>query len=277
VTEANGVEGVGVLVLEGGNLGLEGLLVFFELVVTFDVPHETPVVEVQGFCDKGVVGGRGAGNDSDEPRREDVGDPIRTTEGEGEEVMSMYERIGSSDRSQCDGRANEPLDVWRLNLFTPFDTNEEIREATVVRLEALRGIRVGGVKDRGGVVACAYVGKLFVEAVDLFLPVTPQLGFLVSDGFKGGLDELLLSLDLVGPLDPGFGRLLTQEGSVLVLHVEPMAVELEVSRTWGDGFVVVFEHGDERLIESRAYVKGSWGSGVLGGGFCSGSGRVRWE
>jgi hypothetical protein len=57
VTEMDGVEGVGVLVLEGCDLGLEGLLVFFELVIPLDVPHETPVVEVQGLHDEGVVGG----------------------------------------------------------------------------------------------------------------------------------------------------------------------------------------------------------------------------
>jgi hypothetical protein len=45
-----------------------------------------------------------------------------------------------------------------------------------------------------------------------------------------------------------------------------MSVELEVAGSWRDGFVVVFEHGDERVIESRAYVKGSWGSGPCGGG-----------
>jgi hypothetical protein len=161
--------------------------------------------------------------------REDVGDPIRTTEGEGEEVVSMYERVGSSDRSQGEGRANEPLNIRGLNLFTPFDTNEEIRETTVILFEARRGLSVGGVKDRGGVVACAYVGKLLVEGVDLGLPVASQLGLLVPDGLEGGLDALLLSLDLVGPLDSGFGRLLTQEGSVFVLHFEPMSVELEVA------------------------------------------------
>jgi hypothetical protein len=53
-------------------------------VVVLDVSNEPPVVEVQGLRDEGVIGGRGARDDSDEPWREDVGDPIRTTEGEGE-------------------------------------------------------------------------------------------------------------------------------------------------------------------------------------------------
>jgi hypothetical protein len=84
VAEAYGMEGVGVLILEGRDLGLEGLLVFFELVVTLDLAHESPVVKFQGLGDEGVVCGRGGRDDSHEPWREDVGDPIRTTEGEGE-------------------------------------------------------------------------------------------------------------------------------------------------------------------------------------------------
>jgi hypothetical protein len=84
VTESYRVEGVGVLVLEGRDLGLEGLLILFELVVSLDFTHESPVVEVQGFGDKGVVCWGGGRDDSDEPWREDVGDPTRTTEGEGE-------------------------------------------------------------------------------------------------------------------------------------------------------------------------------------------------
>jgi hypothetical protein len=152
-------------------------------------------------------------------------------------------------------------------LLAPFDTNEEIREATVIRFEALRGVRVGGVKDRGGVVACAYFGKLFVEAVDLFLPVASQLALLVADGLEGGLEEFLLPLESLHTFDAGLGRLFTQEGLILVLHVEPVAVELEVSGAWGDWFVVVLQHGDESVIESRAYVKGGGGSGSCGGGF----------
>jgi hypothetical protein len=264
VTKADGVEGVGVLVLQGRDLGLEGLLVFFELVIPLDVPHKSPVVEIQGLSNEGVVGWGGRGDDSDEPWREDVGDPIRTTEGEGEEVVSMYECVGSSDCSQRKGRANEALNVRGLNLFTPFDTNEEIREATVIRLVALRGVRVGGIKDRGGVVACAYVGKLLVEVVDLFLPVASQLALLVSDGLEGGLEKLLLSLETLHPFDPCLGCLLTQEGSVLVFEVEPMGVELQVPTAWGDGLIVVLQHVDEGVIESRAYVKGGWGRGVRG-------------
>jgi hypothetical protein len=152
-------------------------------------------------------------------------------------------------------------------LFTPLDTNEEIREATVIRLVALRGDRARRIKDRGGVVACTYVGKLLVEGVDLGLPVASQLALLVPDCLKGSLDELLLSLELVSSGEPCLGRLLTQEGSVFVLQVEPVGIELEVSRAWGDGLVVVFEHGDERFIESRAYAKGRWGSGHCGGDF----------
>jgi hypothetical protein len=84
VAEAYGVEGVGMLVLEGRDLGLEGLLVFFELVITLDLTHESPVVEFQGLGDEGVVCGGSGRDDSYEPWGEDVGDPIRTTEGEGE-------------------------------------------------------------------------------------------------------------------------------------------------------------------------------------------------
>jgi hypothetical protein len=84
VAEAYGMEGVGVLVLEGRDLGLEGLLVLFELVITLDLTHESPVIEFQSLGDEGVVCGGGGRDDSDEPWREDVGDPIRTTEGEGE-------------------------------------------------------------------------------------------------------------------------------------------------------------------------------------------------
>jgi hypothetical protein len=53
------MEGVGVLILEGCDLGLERLLVFFELVVPLDVSHKSPVVEVEGFIDQHVVGGGG--------------------------------------------------------------------------------------------------------------------------------------------------------------------------------------------------------------------------
>jgi hypothetical protein len=143
--------------------------------------------------------------------------------------VTIYERAGSSERAQGEGRANEALNIRGLNLFTPFDSNEEIREATVVRFVALRGVRVGGVKDRGGVVACAYVGKLLMEGIDLGLPVASQLGLLVSDCLESGFDELLLSLDLVSPLDACLGRLPTQEGSVLVLHVGPVSVKLEIA------------------------------------------------
>jgi hypothetical protein len=55
VTEAYGVEGVGVLILEGRDLGLEGLLILFELVIPLDFSHQPPVVEVQGFGDESVV------------------------------------------------------------------------------------------------------------------------------------------------------------------------------------------------------------------------------
>jgi hypothetical protein len=45
-----------------------------------------------------------------------------------------------------------------------------------------------------------------------------------------------------------------------------VGVELEVSGAWGHGLVVIFQHVDERVIESRAYVKGGWGRGCCGTG-----------
>jgi hypothetical protein len=153
--------------------------------------------------------------------------------------MSIGECSGSAERSQREGRANKALNIWGLNLFTPFDRNEEIWEATVIRLVALRGVSVGGVKDRGGVVACAYVGKLLVEAVNLLLPFAPQAGLLVAGGFEGGLEELLLSLQSLDPLDPCLGHLLTQEGLVFGLEVDSIVDQLLVTGSGGDGHVFV--------------------------------------
>jgi hypothetical protein len=67
MAETDGVEGVSVLVLEGRDLGLKRLLVFFELVIPLDVPHKSPIVEVEGLLDQCVVGGGGRRHESYEP------------------------------------------------------------------------------------------------------------------------------------------------------------------------------------------------------------------
>jgi hypothetical protein len=164
-------------------------------------------------------------------------------------------------------------------LFTPFDTNEEIREATDIRFEALRGVRVGGIKDRGGVVACAYVGKLLVEAINLLLPLASHAGLLIAGGLEGGLKEGLFALQSLDPFDPGLGRLFTQEGTVLDFKVDPVGDQLLVARAGRDGLFFVSQYGDEVVIESESWAewKGGRGSGRSGGVVWGGSGRARWH
>ena len=65
----------------------------------------------------------------------------------------------------------EVLDEGRLNRLPIWKTNNKVWEASIVGLVSFEDLTVlDNVLECGGVVACLYVGKLFVEGLDLLTP-----------------------------------------------------------------------------------------------------------
>ena len=124
----------------------------------------------------------------------------------------------------------EVFDEGSLYGLSVNGTDDEVGEATVIGLETLGAFsELDESGERGGVMACSYVGKLLLERCHLLSP--HPMGEGVSGGgcVKGGLFLVRLALDLVNPFEGGLGHLLSQYGSVFGGEAVPQVFELRIA------------------------------------------------
>ena len=179
VTEPQRIERICLLKLELGNLvsQLNGDLV--EVMVALDVCTKAPIIEEGGFDNKGRERGGLRAQELDKPVGEDIGIGLDRDDGIGKEGMKEQLLVVSPE---CTGSVLTPLEIFDeggLYGLSINGTDNEVREAAIVGLKALRALsKSEEAGEREGVVACSYVGKLLLERCHLLSPHSASEGLL---------------------------------------------------------------------------------------------------
>ena len=214
VTEPQRIERICLLELEARDLvsKFDGGLV--EVVVALDISAKAPVVEEGGFDHEGREGGGLRPQELDEPIGEDIRVGLDGDNGDCEKGVEERLLIIPSEGPCRVLHPVEILDKGGLDGLPVDSADDEVGEAAVVGLEALGTFSESEEsRERGGVVACSYVGKLLVKECNFLSPHPMGEGVLGKGHIESGLLAVCFPLDLVNPFEGGLGHLLSQYGS----------------------------------------------------------------